>query len=63
MNEGTNFFASNAKALVGIAVVSALLVIVFSIAKNRAEDTDKRAGETTQKTFEKLEEEINNKNR
>lgn len=58
MNEGTNFFASNAKALVGIAVVSALLVIVFSIAKNRAKDTDERAGKTTQKTFDKLEKEI-----
>lgn len=58
MNEGTNFFASNAKALVGIAVVSALLVLVFSIAKNRAEDTDERAGKTTQKTFDKLDKEI-----
>ena len=58
MNEGTNFFASNAKALVSIAVVSALLVVVFSIAKNRAKDTDEKAGKTTQNVFNKLDTEI-----
>ena len=58
MNEGTNFFASNAKALVGIAVVSALLVIVFLISKNRATDTDEKAAKITKKTFEKLDTEI-----
>lgn len=58
MNEAANFFSANSKALVGIAVVSALLIILFAIAKNRSGKLDERAGKTSEKVFDKMDAEI-----
>lgn len=58
MNEATNFFSANAKALLGIAVVGGLLIALFILAKNRGEKLDKRAGQTSDKVFNKMDAEI-----
>lgn len=58
MNEATNFFSANAKALLGIAVVGGLLIALFILAKNRGEKLDKRAGQTSDKVFDKMDAEV-----
>lgn len=58
MNEATNFFSANAKALLGIAVVGGLLIALFMLAKNRGKKLDERAGQTSDKVFDKMDAEV-----
>lgn len=58
MNEATNFFSANAKALLGIAVVGGLLIALFILAKNRGKKLDERAGKTSDKVFDKMDAEV-----
>lgn len=58
MNEATNFFSANSKALLGIAVVGGLLIALFILSKNRGKKLDERAGQTSDKVFDKMDAEI-----
>lgn len=58
MNEATNFFSANAKALLGIAVVGGLLVALFILTKNRGKKLDERVGKTSDKVFDKMDAEV-----